>query len=293
MTVNNILRSEGASIHSSAGQILGAVLNIILDPIFIFLLDMGITGAAVATVISQAASTLFLLSYYAARRGDVNPLDYSSVRINRKTYLAIMTMGLPTFIRQILGSISFGILNNAAGNFGDSAIAAASVTLRVFMLIMMAFVGLAQGLQPLVGYNYGARNTERVHSAIRLVFLIAAAAGAASSIAGFIFGPAVMRFFAPQDAAVIEMGSFAMRMMSVVMIPTGFLFMFGGIFQALGDGRSALALAAGQQGGFLIPLVIILPKLLGIQGIFLAQPLGFLLTFVIGLFLIRRALAKL
>ena len=189
MTTNNLLRSEGASGHSSIGQIIGAVLNIALDPIFIFALDMGVTGAAVATVIAQAGSTLFLLAYYALRKGVLAPTNPRHVRLRLATYRAIMVLGFPTFVRQILGSLSFGVLNNAAG---------------------------------------------------------------------FVLAPSIIRFFAPQDPAVVEMGSFAMRAMSVALIPIGLVVMFGGIFQALGDGRSALVLAAGQQGAFLIPLVLVL-----------------------------------
>ena len=244
MTVNNLLRAEGASGHSSLGQIVGAVLNIILDPLFIFGLGMGVTGAAVATVIAQAISTLFLLSYYFARKGVLRPLRPASFHPSRVTYAALMVLGLPTFVRQILGSVSFGVLNNAAGAYGDAAIAAISLTLRIFMLLFIAMIGLAQGLQPLVGYNYGARAIARVNATIRLVF---------------------------RTATTI-----------------GLVIMFGGIFQAIGDGRSAMLLAAGQQGLFMIPLVIVLPRWLGLTGVFLAQPAGFVLAFAVGVVLMVR-----
>lgn len=293
MTTNNLLRAEGASGHSSVGQILGAVLNIALDPIFIFVLDMGVTGAAVATVIAQAGSTLFLLTYYALRKGVLAPTDPRNVRLRLATYRAIMALGFPTFVRQILGSLSFGVLNNAAGAYGESAIAAISVTLRIFMLMFMSLIGLAQGLQPLVGYNYGAKAFDRVRAAIRIVFATTVTIGLAAGTAGFVLAPSIIRFFAPQDPAVVEMGSFAMRAMSVALIPVGLVVMFGGIFQALGDGRSALVLAAGQQGAFLIPLVIVLPLWLGIDGVFLAQPAGFVLAFTLGLVLMIRTYGKL
>jgi putative MATE family efflux protein len=289
MAVNNLLRSEGASLHSSLGQMVGAVLNIILDPIFIFVLDMGVTGAAVATVIAQGTAMLFLLSYYVAKRGVLNPLDPAHVRLRWSTYRALMTLGVPTFVRQILGSFSFAVLNNAAGNFGDPAIAAISVTFRLFMLLFMALIGLAQGLQPLVGYNYGAKRFDRVRGAIRLVFITAFTVGVVAGFIGFVFAPAIMGVFAPQDPAVIAMGTEAMRFMAVAIVPIGFVVMFGGIFQATGDGRSALLLAAGQQGLFLIPLVLLLPRLFGTTGVFAAQPAGFIFAFVVGLLLYRRA----
>ena len=288
MTVNNILRAEGASGHSSIGQMIGAVLNIILDPIFIFGLNMGVTGAAVATVIAQAVSTIFLLGFYLARKGVLHPLRPSNFHPTRATYGALMVLGLPTFVRQILGSVSFGVLNNAAGAYGESAIAAISLTLRIFMLLFMAMIGLAQGLQPVVGYNYGARAIDRVRATLRLVFVTAATIGLVAGLAGFVFAPGIMRLFAPQDPAVVEMGSFAMRAMAVTLVPIALVIMFGGVFQAIGDGRSAMLLAAGQQGLFMIPLVIILPRVLGLNGVFLAQPAGFTLAFVVGLVLMLR-----
>jgi len=293
MTTNNLLRAEGASLHSSVGQILGALLNIALDPIFIFVFDMGVTGAAVATVIAQGVSTLYLVSYYLMKKGVLTPLRASFVRLRWRTYRALMTLGLPTFVRQILGSVSFGILNNAAGTFGDSAIAAISVTFRLFMLLFMALIGLAQGLQPLAGYNFGAKRFDRVRATIRIVLVTVVLVGGVAGVIAYAFAPGIMAIFAPQDAEVIAMGTEAMRLMALVLIPIGMVVMFGGIFQALGDGRSALMLAAGQQGVFLIPLVLVLPRFFGLTGVFAAQPAGFLLAFLIGLLLLRRPLRKL
>ncbi len=288
MVLNNLLRSEGAALYSSMGQILGAVLNIILDPIFIFALGMGITGAAVATVISKAVAVLFLAGYYARGRGSIQPFSLHNVRLRWSTYSGIMRLGFPTFVRQVLGSVSFGILNNAAGVFGDAAIAAISVTLRIFMLLFMAMTGLAQGLQPLAGYNYGAGRIARVRKVMRISFTTAVLAGAAAGIAGGIWAGEIMHVFAPQDPEVVAMGVISIRMMSVALIPVMLVIMFGGVFQATGDGRAALALAAGQQGAFLIPMVLLLPRIFGLKGVFAALPSGFVLAFFIGLVLLKR-----
>jgi MATE family, multidrug efflux pump len=290
MTLNNLLRAEGAAFHSSSGQILGAVLNIILDPIFIFTFNMGIAGAAIATVISQGVSAFYLASFYLRGRGSLEPFRRIHFHPSAGMYRTVMVLGLPTFVRQILGSISFGIVNNAAGHYGDSAIAAISITFRLFMLLLMGLLGLAQGLQPLAGYNYGAGQLDRVRATIRIVFTAAITAGAAAGLVAFIFAPAIMRVFTPQDPVVIGMGVEAMRFMAAALVPVGLVIMFGGIFQALGDGRSALILATGQQGLFLIPLVIILPRLFGLTGVFAAQPAGFVLAFFIGFVLYKKRL---
>jgi Na+-driven multidrug efflux pump len=157
----------------------------------------------------------------------------------------------------------------------------------------MGLMGLGQGLQPLAGYNYGARQFDRVRATIRIVFTIAIAVGAVAGGFAFLFAPSIMRIFTPQDAEVIAMGSESMRIMAVALVPVGLVIMFGGVFQALGDGRSALILAAGQQGLFLIPLVLILPRIFGLTGLFAAQPAGFVLAFLIGLLLLRKRLAAL
>jgi putative MATE family efflux protein len=293
MTLNNLLRSEGAALHSSSGQILGAVLNIILDPLFIFVFEMGVSGAAVATVISQGVSMLYLSSFYFRGKGTLKPFRRSNFHPTLLTYRAIMVLGLPTFIRQILGSISFGIVNNAAGSYGDSAIAAISVTFRLFMLLLMGLMGLAQGLQPLAGYNYGARNFDRVRKTFKIVFEVSFVICALAAAGSFIFAGPIMRIFTPQDPEVVAMGVQAIRLTAIALVPVGFVLMFGGIFQALGDGRSALILAAGQQGLFLVPLVLILPRLFGLTGVFAAQPAGFILAFLVGLVLMKKRLAVL
>ena len=290
MTTNNILRSEGAAMHSSLGQILGAVLNIILDPLFIFVFDMGVTGAAVATVISQGTATAWLLSYYVRRHGAIQPLSPRNVRLDRATYRDMMHLGFPTLTRQVLGSISFAILNNAAAAWGDAALAAISVTFRLFSLVLMALIGLAQGLQPLAGYNYGAGRYDRVKATIRLVFSTSTGVAAAAGLVGFAFATDIMLVFAPQDQEVVTMGTQALRIFSLSMIPVALTIMFGGVFQALGDGRAALLLAAGQQGLFLIPMILILPQLFGLTGVFIAQPAGFVLAFGVGLILFRKSM---
>jgi len=293
MCINNLLRSEGASGHSSFGQILGAVLNIVLDPIFIFALDMGITGAAAATVISQAVSAAYLSGFYLLGKGYMNPLTWSWVRPVPRIYRQLMTLGIPTFVRQILGSISFAMLNTAAAAYGDAAIAAVSITLRLFMLLLMGLIGIAQGLQPLAGYNYGARQFARVHAVIRTVFMTSIVICFTAGILGFLFAPQIISIFAPHDQEVLNMGVLSIRMMAVSLIPVGLVIMFGGIFQALGDGRSALILAAGQQGLFLIPLILVLPRLFGLPGIFAAMPSGFIFAFIIGLMLFIRTVSRL
>lgn len=293
MALNNMLRSEGAALHSSIGQVIGAVLNIILDPLCIFFFDMGVSGAALATVIAQACAFLFLSSYYLRGKGVISPLKISSFRLDLSSYGDIMALGFPTFVRQVLGSVSFAFVNNAAAVFGDETIAAVSVTFRIFMLFIMGLLGLAQGLQPLIGYNYGAGSFTRVQKGMRLSFISAIAVALFGGSIGLLFAPEIIAVFTPQDPEVIRLGSWALRAMSLASIPISLVIIFGGIFQALGDGRSALLLAAGQQGLFLIPLIFLLPRIFGVYGVLAAQPAGFLCAFFVGALLFYRAHTKL
>ncbi len=293
MCLNNLLRSEGASLHSSTGQILGAVMNMILDPIFIFGLDMGLAGAAVATVISQGIGCFYLVSYYLRHKGVLHPLSLKHFRPGRATYLPMMALGVPTFVRQVLGSISLSFVNNAAGEYGDAAIAATSIVFRLFMLLLMSLMGVAQGLQPLVGYNFGAGNIPRVRETLKKVMVTTVSFCTVAGLLFFFFAPGIIAIFASQDEAVMRIGILALRLTAVALVPTGLVLMFGGVFQALGDGTSALLLAAGQQGLFMIPLVLILPRIFGVAGVVAAQPAGFLLAFGVGLLLFLKSHRKL
>lgn len=288
MCLNNLLRAEGAALHSSTGQILGAVLNVILDPVFIFLLDMGLAGAALATVISQGIGCLYLMSYYLRRKGVLHPLSLSHFRPGRLIYLPMMALGVPTFVRQVLGSISLSFLNNAAGEYGDEAIAATSIVFRLFMLLLMSLMGVAQGLQPLVGYNFGAGNIPRVRETLNKVMVTTVVFCTLAGGVFFLFASGIISIFAAQDAEVLRIGTLALRLTAVALVPTGLVLMFGGVFQALGDGTSALLLAAGQQGLFMIPLVLMLPRIFGLTGVVAAQPSGFLLAFGVGLLLFAK-----
>lgn len=285
MCINNILRSEGATLHSSIGQVTGAVINVVLDPILIFKFGMGITGAAVATIVSQAIVSVLLASFYIRQRGVLHPFKFSNFHPTKETYSQIMVLGTPTLARNIMGSVSFGILNNMAGMFGNSAIAAVSISMRLFSILFMSLMGLAQGFQPLTGYNYGAKQYDRVHKAIKIVFITAVLVGFIVGIAAYLFAYNIMYIFSPQDQEVIRLGMISIRMMSAILIPIGLVIMFGGVFQTLGNGKYAMILAVGQQGLFMIPLVLILPHFFGVNGVFAAQPAGFFLAFVIGIFL--------
>lgn len=279
MTMNNMIRAEGNALFSMLAIGLGSILNIALDPLFMFVFDMGIAGAAWATVVGQSISTVFLISYYMSGKNvvKVNP---KYIKPSKYMYGQIMKIGIATFTRQALSSVSMGLINIAAAPFGVAAVAAMGVSLRVFVIPMYIVMGVCQGFQPLVGYNYGAKNYERVHEAIR-------AALKATTLICVIAAGIILLFTAPiisaftSDPNVMDIGVSALRFLAILMPTLGFQTVYGTLFQALGKGVEALFLSVSRQGIFLIPAAIILPKILGLTGVMLAQPFADAATMIL------------
>ncbi|WP_319476839.1 MATE family efflux transporter [Marispirochaeta aestuarii] len=279
MCMNNLLRAEGAARYSSIALITGGVLNIIFDPVFMFVLDFGLAGAALATISAQMVSTLYLLYYFLSDRGvlKIRLRDFSP-RLG--LYRDIMTIGLPTFFRQVLTSIAMGMFNNAAAAYGDPAVAAIGIVMRVVSLLMMAIFGIGQGLQPLAGYNFGARQFSRVIDATKKALTWSTVFAGCMAAAFFVFARWIVLAFS-QDPEVVTLGVRAFRFLSTTMIFVGSQVVFSTLFQALGKGRQAGVLAVARQGLFFIPLVLILPRLWGLNGVFLAQPVADILAFIV------------
>jgi putative MATE family efflux protein len=279
MCMNNLLRAEGAARYSSIALITGGVLNIIFDPIFMFVLDFGLAGAAMATITAQMVSTLYLLYYFVSDRG-VLKIRFRDFSPRFGLYRDIMTVGLPTFFRQVLTSIAMGMFNNAAAAYGDPAVAAIGIVMRVVSLLMMAIFGIGQGLQPLAGYNFGARQFSRVIDATKKALVWSTVFAGCMAAAFFVFARWIVLAFS-QDPEVVSLGVRAFRFLSTTMIFVGSQVVFSTLYQALGKGRQAGILAVARQGIFFIPLVLILPRMWGLNGVFLAQPAADILAFLV------------
>ena len=286
MNMNNMLRAEGAAKISGTAIATGAILNIIFDPIFMFVFDMGLAGAAAATVTAQALSTVILLSYY-LRKKSIVWLSIHRFKPSAGIYREIMTIGIPTFLRQALSSFAIAMLTNAAAPFGDSAIAAIGITLRVIMMPMMVLFGFSQGFQPLAGYAWGAKNYGRVRSAVKfsigwtskfsLIFTFILFAGAGYIISAFT-----------EDPEVLQRGALSLRLGVLIMPFMGIQLIYSFLYQALGRGRPSLLLAVARQGLFFLPLVLFMPALFGLTGVYLAQPIADALAVLVSLILAVR-----
>lgn len=291
MTMNNLVRAEGNAQRFMVAMVSGALLNVALDPIFIFGFGMGIKGAAVATVISQSVSTVIILEYFVRKKSFTN-LSIRLFRFSLHIYSEIFKIGLPTFLRQFLSSFSVALLNNAAGAFGDHAVAAIGITMRVLMLGMMVLFGYGQAFQPVAGYNYGAKKFSRVFEALKFSILVTTVFATFFAIIGMVIPGSIVSIFS-NDPEVIDVGSRALRAVSIFFPSFGFVITFTVLFQALGKGFAAGLLSMSKQGLFLIPAIIVLPRLFELNGVIYAQTIADFFTLFVASILAMMIVKKL
>lgn len=287
-TMNNLLRLQGKATFAMVGMISGGILNLFLDPLFIFAFDMGISGAAIATLISQIVSFSILLSMF-IRKKSTAELSLKHIAKNIKIYIDIVTTGLPSLFRQGMAALSGIFLNRAAAKFGammiaenisaslaaDSAVAGMAITNRVFMFLMSVAIGLGQGFQPVCGINYGAGNTSRVKEAYSFLVRLSTTIMTFSGILVFIFAPQIVSFFR-EDPAVVAIGSLAIRFQACALPFHSLIFGTNMLLQTIGVKKNAMLLSSMRQGIFFIPCIFILPYVVQYFG---AQPiLGVQLT---------------
>ena len=275
--MNNILRSEGKAALSMVGITFGGVLNIILDPVFIFVFKLGISGAAIATLLSQCISFSLLLSCF-IRKKSTTKLHIKNVSKKIGTYLLIIKTGLPSLCRQALASTATIFLNVSASFYGDSAVAAMSIVGRIFMFTMSAMIGLGQGFQPVLGYNYGAKKYDRVREAIFFTGKAGTVVMTSFAVIGFIFAEDIMKVFRKEDLEVIVIGAFAIKMQCLALPTHPMIVVSNMTLQIVGKSWQGTFLSAARQGIFFLPLIIIFSQAMGLTGIQITQPVADVLT---------------
>ena len=290
--MNNILRSQGNAVFAMVGITVGGILNMILDPLLIFGLDLGISGAAIATMVSQIISFCILL-YQCNARPDCIKIQLSKFRPSGKVYGEILHAGLPSFCRQGLASAAAVILNFAAGPYGDAAIAAMSIVTRFMMFINSSLIGFGQGFQPVCGFNFGAERYDRVLEAFWFCVKVAVIMLTVFGIVSFGISRPIITAFRREDLQVIEIRTLALRLQLLTMPFQAWVIMVNMLTQSIGYGFRASLVAMGRQGLFLIPALLILPKLFGILGLQMAQPIADMLTFVLATVIVSGILKEL
>lgn len=290
--MNNILRAQGNAMYSMIGITAGGILNMVLDPLMIFGLHMGIAGAAVATMMSQMISFIILFYQCNFREGSIR-LRLTSFTPTLKMYGEILHAGLPSFCRQGLASVATVILNFAAGPFGDSAIAAMSIVARFMMFINSALIGFGQGFQPVCGFNFGARRYDRVLEAFWFCVKVAVAMLTCFGIIAFVVSRPIITAFRREDLEVIRIGTLALRLQILTLPLQAWVIMVNMLTQSIGYGFRASLVAMGRQGLFLIPALLSLPRIWGVLGVQLAQPVADGFTFVLATVIVIRVLEEL
>lgn len=278
LVLNNQLRFQGSAVYGMVGITSGAVLNIALDPLLIFVFDMGVAGAAWATIFSQFVS--FCLLLVGCTRGGNLHIRISNVRLQKRFFREILRGGLPSLARQGLSSVAAICLNHAAQPYGDAAIAAMSVVSRIMNFASSALIGFGQGFQPVCGFNYGAQLYGRVRRAFWFCVKVSTVCLVVIAVAGACFSPQLIEVFR-DDPVVVEYGARALRLQWLSFPTVGFVTMSNMMLQTIGRTRPATVLAMGRQGLFFLPFILVLPGFLGMLGVQMAQPLADLLTFVI------------
>ena len=277
LVLNNMLRYQGNAMYGMVGMVSGAIVNIGLDPLFIFGFDMGVSGAAMATLCSQIVSFSVLLVMN--EKSGVVKIRFAHFRPTFYFLKELFRGGVPSLLRQGIASFAIIFMNTEAARHGDVAIAAMSIVGRVMMLCGMIMIGFAQGFQPVCGFNYGAKLYHRVREAFKycnvvmLIFLVFGTAVFA------LFAPHIVAIFRRDDAEVIAIGTRALRFQCIALVLGGYIAISNMMLQTLGMAAKASLVASARQGLFYIPLVLILPRIFGLDGLLISQAVSDILTF--------------
>ena len=288
--LNNVLRYEGKASLAMVGLTLGGVLNIIGDPIFIFVLNMGTLGAGISTAVSQVISFFVLLAMFGGDR-TVSRLRFSAISWDIKDILNILYTGLPSLIRQGMMSVSTMVLNYMSMPYGDAAIAAMSIVSRVCNFIFAIALGISQGSQPVSAFNYGAKKFKRVKRAFIFCCGLSMIILGILSVLSLIFSGHIIGLFR-DDADVIGVGTFALRAQCIVLFISPITLAASMMFQGAGENLASSIASFLRSGITFIPMVAILPRFFGIYGIQLAQPVADVISFVVVMPLIVRFFKK-
>lgn len=284
---SNILRTEGLAMAAMVGSVTGALVNIVLDPIFIFLLGMGAGGAALATVLSNVVSAALFMILLCKKSRNLS-LHLRECSVYGTELREILLIGFPASITNLMQSFAMTLTNRFLLPYGTQQVAALGIALKVNMIVMLIMVGFAFGAQPLLGYNYGAGNRKRLREILRFDLLVILGFSIVMTVAFLLAAPAVIRIFMA-ETAVVEAGSVILRCMVVTMPLMGVILVCTTLFQAAGKALPAFLLSVSRQGVVLLICMVILSGLLGYYGVVLAQAASDAITAVLAVVLLKRA----
>ncbi len=270
---NAVMRASGYPNKAMITMLIGAVINTILDPIFIFWFDLGIRGAAFATVIAMAASTAFVMSHFFSKDSLIR-FRKKYLKLERKIVISIITIGISPFAMQLAGSLVNVIMNNALQTYGgDLALGANGIITSIAMLLVMLIIGIAQGMQPIVGFNYGAGHHHRVMETLRLVIITATCIMGVGWICSQLFPEFLVKGFTT-DPELVAIAANGLRLNLGMLIVVGSQITISQFFQSIGIAWKAIFLSLTRQFLYLIPVIIFLPPYLGLDGVWYSGPIS-------------------
>ena len=284
VTMNNIVASEGAAKTTMCALLLGAIINIGLDPLFIYTFNMGVAGAAIATAISQFVSTLVYLSYVFHKKSAFT-FSIKAFEPTKQIFMEILKIGVPTLTFQLLTSLSIALINRAANGYGDSVIAGMGAVTRITSMGTLVVFGFLKGFQPIAGFSYGAKNFKRLHEAIRTSILWSTIFCIIVGLLMFLFSEQIIAQFANGNEAMISVGKKSLMANGLSFFLFGFYTVYSSLFLALGKGTAGFVLGACRQGICFVPVIFLLPIIWGMNGILYAQPIADILSVIIAVFM--------
>lgn len=279
VTLGNLAVAQGAAKISLKAMIVGSISNMILDPIFIFGLNLGVRGAAIATLIARVITSLMYLIYFI---GDKNLIEIKlpNFKPTFAIYKEVLKIGISMLILQILQTISISKISYAASFYGEEAIAAMGIVLRIVTLGTNVVFGYMKGLQPLAGFNYGAKNYERVREAIKASIKWTNVFCVLWTVIVYIFAPSILSIFGT-DENVLNIAMPALRAALIMFITFGFQFTYSTLYLSTGKALGGVFLNSLRQGIVFIPIILLLPKFMGLNGVIYAQTISDLITTII------------
>ena len=280
VTMNNIAASEGAAGTAMCALMAGAALNTVLDPVFIYGLGLGVSGAAIATAISQMVSTAVYLAYI-LRRKSVFTFSVKSVRLRGEIMREILKIGVPTLLFQVLTSLSISMTNSAAKEYGGSALAAMGPVTKVMSMGTLIVFGFLKGFQPIAGFSYGAGKFDRLREAIRTALLWSTVFCVLYGLAAAVFSSQIVSLFTRDDLEMIRIGAAALRANGITFLLFGFYTVYSFLFLAAGRAAEGCVLGACRQGICFVPVILLLPSVWGLDGVVWAQPAANVLSAVV------------
>lgn len=284
VTMNNIVSSEGAAKTTMCALLLGAVLNIGLDPVFIYVLDMGVVGAAIATAISQLVSTLVYVAYV-FRKKSAFSFSIRNFNPSKQILIEILKIGVPTLTFQLLTSLSIALINRAANGYGDAVIAGMGAVTRITSMGTLVVFGFLKGFQPVAGFSYGAKNFARLREAIKTSILWSTCFCVVVGLLMIIFPEQIISQFANGNAKMLSAGQKSLMANGLSFFLFGFYTVYSSLFLALGKGTAGFVLGACRQGICFVPVILFLPIVWGMNGILYAQPIADVLSAIITIFM--------